>query len=609
MKSQSELKAVISIIDVARDLCGMRVVGYKTNCPYVENHKNEDKNPSLLLSETNKTFKCMACDVRGDAFDLYKKIAGKGYAGALNDFGEYYGERFMPERVGRFNQFSNEQVKRYVDSLWSEENSRTVDYLYSRGLNEKTIKLFKLGWNGEGITIPHYLDKKCIGFRVRLYPDRGTKYISIVGSRNILYNYQSLQKDSVDTAIIVEGQFDVMALWQLGYRNVVTPANGASAFTAEFKSYFKNIKKVYVFYDNDDTGNNLTGKIVNLLGTDRCFRVLSPDCKDANDILIKYKDKSKARTDELLAGAKRITTTIPVKTLADRIVASEAPIFRVLSGFMRLDDTVQGFRSGNTYLIAGLEKSGKSALCMTMANNILYTGEKVAYFNTELSDMDFANRMTASWAKSSLSDIEKDSSKQRDWLQQYKNVFFYAGLDDLSTPDSPMISFDRQAAILKDFIADGVRVFVFDNLTTFATQATDRKAGWVVLASCLTQITNISKTHNVVSFVVIHTKPSTVFSETPHGVRQILQEDNPQRIFDESATVVRMPTLTDVYGGGGALSQLSGAMLVWRPFQKFERSHYQSMTRLILDSFRHSKSGVSIPMVFDGSRMLFEEEA
>ncbi len=109
--------------------------------------------------------------------------------------------------------------------------------------------------------------------------------------------------------------------------------------------------------------------------------------------------------------------------------------------------------------------------------------------------------------------------------------------------------------------------------------------------------------------MVVHAKNNVVFSDTPIGIRKYIEDNMPDRVFDESISVVKRLTSNDVHGGSIFRSQLSGTLLIWRPFQNFEKSEYlPKKTGIILESFRHARSGSMVRMNFEGSKGQFVED-
>ena len=291
-----------------------------------------------------------------------------------------------------------------------------------------------------------------------------------------------------------------------------------------------------------------------------------------------------------------------MKSLEER-VSTFKKVETINSGFKSLDDSTGGFRMGNTYLIGGLEKSGKSSFLMNIVHHLIKEKNKVAFFDTELNPEEFFSRMIAIWKDKVISEVENDKDLQLEWAKKFAHLE-YMGTEDLTVDG--IVSFQKIIDSMRVSADNGTKVFFIDNLTTFNTQPTKEQQGWQILGKYAANLATFAKEKDVLIFMVIHTRPDTVFNETPPGIRTLVENKEPEKIFEESLTIVRKPSLTSVYGGGSALSQISGAMLIWRPFQKFA-GDYSSLTCLVLDSFRHSPSGEDIRLEFIGEKGKFVE--
>src|SRR5690606_6168519 len=148
-------------------------------------------------------------------------------------------------------------------------------------------------------------------------------------------------------------------------------------------------------------------------------------------------------------------------------------------GIPEVDREIGGFRTGNTYLVGGIEKSGKSSLLMTYANNMLSDGFKIGFFNTELPDDEFVSRMICNGKNIPYIEVEDNQELQTEWRVQNSDQIYYAGVDDLLDARQ-MISFENTLIHAKQAIKKGTKVLFFDNLTSYA-QNTGGKQGWEVL--------------------------------------------------------------------------------------------------------------------------------
>ncbi|MBM3284018.1 hypothetical protein FJY90_07315, partial [Candidatus Gottesmanbacteria bacterium] len=299
---------------------------------------------------------------------------------------------------------------------------------------------------------------------------------------------------------------------------------------------------------------------------------------------------------------------IPPKPLGERQEPSSNSE-QIGTGFPIFDTKIKNFRTSNTYLVAGLEKCGKSSFLMTMVNHWLSKNIKCAYINTELDDEEFKNRMAANKFKTAFFEVEKQPELKMKWWESNKDNFLYTGINDL-VDSRYALSFEASLKHAENFVQQGAKIFCFDNLSTYYTQVSGKgsdRQGWEILANAIIRIVNFSKQNRVISFIVVHTKEGKVFSETPEGIRKIMTQGNPEDIFKNSITVVGKPNLSDVYGGGVAHSQISGALLVWTPFQKYQSSKDRGKSMIIIDTFRHAPYG-EVRMNFVGEQYRFEEE-
>jgi 5S rRNA maturation endonuclease (ribonuclease M5)/KaiC/GvpD/RAD55 family RecA-like ATPase len=67
-----------------------------------------------------------------------------------------------------------------------------------------------------------------------------------------------------DSVIITEGEFDCMTLDQLGFTAVGVP--GALSWQDAWTNYLSDSKRIYICFDNDDTGNSAAEKLASKLG-------------------------------------------------------------------------------------------------------------------------------------------------------------------------------------------------------------------------------------------------------------------------------------------------------------------------------------------------------
>lgn len=172
----------------------------------------------------------------------------------------------------------------YVDAL----DGVALDYLVSRGLSPEYIERYHLGFVDHGyyansISIPYFTGTgalRALRFR-RL--DRLPKYDAPTGAKAHIFNVGSLRHRDI---CITEGEFDAIALEQLGYHAVGIP--GAQLFDNSWRYLFAG-NRVFIAFDPDDAGRKASRQLGRILDktADHVERVEFPDGLDVSDLLTK----------------------------------------------------------------------------------------------------------------------------------------------------------------------------------------------------------------------------------------------------------------------------------------------------------------------------------
>jgi replicative DNA helicase len=267
----------------------------------------------------------------------------------------------------------------------------------------------------------------------------------------------------------------------------------------------------------------------------------------------------------------------------------------VESGFKELDKKLNGgFRQGCSYLFAGLEKSGKSSFLFNIIHERLMNGKPTGILSTEMEMKDLTNRLIT------IAGVGRDDESGRDyWKRQVQTYFSFYGKEELTINTDKGIKhhFPNFLKAIDEMESEGIDFVIVDNLTTLGAEAGDYK----VLGAITNQLTTHIKNKKMAVVYIIHVKPETAFRDSADGVRQMVKEGRPEQIMKDSITVVNRPSLKDVYGGGQAHSQISGAaIMLWRPFQKYDAPKFQRMGLIIIDSHRFGPS-CDLEIEYDGS--------
>lgn len=177
-------------------------------------------------------------------------------------------------------------VIRAQDSLWK-SGSMLSALFQDRGLVERTVGLWMLGWNPQpteslpaGIVIPCWRDGFLWYVKVRRKENRGAKYLSLAGGVNTLFGTDHWQGHR--TLIVTEGEFDCMLTWQvIGHIADVVAVPGASThLTVEDLAALARYERIIALYDNDKAGQAGAAYLQQAVGARVEVATVPPSAKD-----------------------------------------------------------------------------------------------------------------------------------------------------------------------------------------------------------------------------------------------------------------------------------------------------------------------------------------
>ena len=317
-------------------------VNYIGVCPF-----HDDKTPSLVVSPAKGIYKCFACGAGGNVFKFLMEHHGLSYPDAIREMGKKYHIEvptieLTPEQQQATRDKESTMVVMTAAQDLFRKNLQTVPeaaaYLSNRKISRETAELYGLGFafDFDGLTralvsqgyqeqyivaaglgyinedknklkdtfwkrilFPFYSKTgQVIGYTGRAINDQAAKYkntgdtILFNKGCNIFGLYQARQAIAkADCVYIVEGQFDVLSMVEVGIHNVV--GGSGTAFTKEQRKLLHNITTNVVFiYDGDAAGiaaaeKNLPAFVADAFQV-RC--VLLPEGKDPDDMAKKLGD-------------------------------------------------------------------------------------------------------------------------------------------------------------------------------------------------------------------------------------------------------------------------------------------------------------------------------
>ncbi|XQP55801.1 MAG: DNA primase [Mycoplasmoidaceae bacterium] len=284
----------------------------------------------------------------GEAIREVAKMAGYSETD-INKYLSKQNKNYSPANMKLFdlNADANDLFKTL---LFNEDNKQYLQYLYDRKLSDNTIRKFEIGFSGKGsakriiydiltdTSLPHkqiwneddllkaslininektseisdYFHNRItfpikdrngfiVAFIARdINKDSELKYLTsretnLFSKSNTLYNFDRVMLDKPKTLIVLEGNVDLMSLYEAGMDESQYGAVAlmGTAFTQNHKNMILNTKcidNILLWFDNDNAGHASTLKNgLQLLSLHKNMIVVNntTQYKDVNEILIK----------------------------------------------------------------------------------------------------------------------------------------------------------------------------------------------------------------------------------------------------------------------------------------------------------------------------------
>ncbi|MBI2003233.1 MAG: DNA primase, partial [Candidatus Wildermuthbacteria bacterium] len=309
-------------------------------CPF-----HAEKSPSFFVSPPRQSWRCFGCSVGGDMFAFIMQIEGVEFGDALRLLAQKAGVELRPMDPS-FAKAQTER-KRLLDvAEWaakffehqlagSSVGKEAVAYLRGRGIQEETIKEWRLGYapdsaqgllrfliakgyredevNRAGLlarTDGKIFDRfrsrivfpvsdaqgQIIGFGGRIFKKDGetgglAKYVNVPNTplydkSHALYGFDKakLALHKEDACVLVEGYMDTIAAWQAGTKNVVA-SSGTALTSFQLRTLKRHTENLILAYDMDLAGDSATKRGIDLaLAEGFSLRVVvMPRDKDPGD--------------------------------------------------------------------------------------------------------------------------------------------------------------------------------------------------------------------------------------------------------------------------------------------------------------------------------------
>lgn len=339
MDTVQQIKDKLTILDVVSPYVKLVKSGrtYKGLSPF-----NKEKTPSFYVNVERGTYYCFSSGQGGDHFEFVQKMEGVDFKGALKILAEKAGVEIKYEG-GKVKEEKSKLERMYETMAAAErffarsldEQGAAYQYALSRGLTAETIKAWNLGFapeawrslletlTAEGFTIPELVAAGLVKeadekrgtfydrFRNRLmFPIRDSvgrvvaftgralakddlaKYLNspetdLYKKSKVLFGMDRA-KDAIRTrgfALLVEGQFDLVLLHQIGFTNTIA-LSGTALSTDHLNLVKRYAENLMLALDADRAGLAASAKNAHaaLTAGMRVKAVRMPAGKDPADL-------------------------------------------------------------------------------------------------------------------------------------------------------------------------------------------------------------------------------------------------------------------------------------------------------------------------------------
>ena len=343
MDQVSQIREKLDIVSFISDFVPLKKAGKNFHglCPF-----HGEKTPSFVVSPDRQIWHCFGCQKGGDIYTFLMDFERLEFPEALRYLAKQAGVELIQTNFADSSTSAKKEQLYKVNAIAAEfyhyiltkhnAGKAAYDYLEKRGINEKLVKTFKLGFapsSGKAL-IRYLLQKKRIqkedvidaglavsytnglsdffknrlifplidyrenvlGFSGRILDENiafGGKYINtrdtMIYHKRTHFFGLNITKDSIrksNQAILVEGEFDVMSCFREGITNVLA-VKGTALTEEQINLLSRYADKVTICFDGDSAGQEAIIRSLPVLSRKQINTtvVVIPSGKDPDEAL------------------------------------------------------------------------------------------------------------------------------------------------------------------------------------------------------------------------------------------------------------------------------------------------------------------------------------
>jgi len=301
-----EIKRRTDIVDVITQFLPLKKVGknYRALCPF-----HSEKAPSFYVNQEKGIYYCFGCQKGGNAISFLMEYEHLDFPEAVKKLARNLGIDIDTTRSLKYKEIyeANELAAQFYSSALAREvGKRGQNYLQERQIDLEKLKDFRLGYapssggligfmRQKGVNITRLAEAglitanreifrdrllfpifnvsgRIIGFGGRTLDDNvNPKYLNspetpIFKKGEVLYGIFQAKESirAINDALLVEGYFDLLSLYQSGFRNICAPL-GTSLTENQALLIARYAKKVNIIFDGDLAGIKAALRAIGIL--------------------------------------------------------------------------------------------------------------------------------------------------------------------------------------------------------------------------------------------------------------------------------------------------------------------------------------------------------
>jgi DNA primase len=355
-----EIKNRVDIVDLVSEYITLKKAGrnFTGLCPF-----HQEKTPSFSVNREKQIFYCFGCGEGGNVITFLMKIADKTFPEAIKDLAVKTGVVLPPISSGKESRqkdllkegiinLNSKAAQQFSHYLFANAGSPARKYLQGRGIADEVIKQFRLGYapdtwrslteyiEASGLSLKlaeqagliitgkegSFYDRfrgriifpienvfgEIVAFGGRILDKGEPKYLNspespvYIKGKNLYGLYKAKEEiRKKGFALIVEGYFDLISLWNAGIGNVV--ATLGTALTREHLDLLRRYTiEVVALFDPDEAGKKALDRSLELFlsAEMRARALILPERCDPDEFVRKF---GKEKMEELISHAQPLS--------------------------------------------------------------------------------------------------------------------------------------------------------------------------------------------------------------------------------------------------------------------------------------------------------------